>query len=193
MNESLSYGDDGPGLSESLSWSRSLMNGDLARLTSFLAPRESDRVLEFLLPLDIDADVGSSSMDVASVVVETREYVVMLLPDVLAVPVSVELRLSAVRERRWLFIEPPKKSPIPIPEPGLEPNRLREITSRPKMAARERDAVGVVGLETELPVLNLKRPNCWTGWRSVSKKWRLNIETKVYLFGRCAPECGLFA
>ena len=141
------------------------MNGDLARFTSFFAPRESERVREFRLPFDIDADGagGSSSKEVANVVVEPREPLVMLLPDVLAVPVRVELRLSAVRERRWLLIEPPKKSPIPIPEPGRAPKRLREMTSNPKMAARERDAVGVVGLEIALPVLNLNRPNWWTG------------------------------
>lgn len=78
------------------------MNGDLARFTSFLAPRESDRVREFLLPFDMDADCpGSSSMtDVAAVVVEVREKRLKLLPPVLAVPVSVELRESVVRERR---------------------------------------------------------------------------------------------
>ena len=42
------------------------MNGDLARFTSFFAPRESERVREFRLPFDIDADGagGSSSKEV---------------------------------------------------------------------------------------------------------------------------------
>lgn len=92
---------DGPGLSSSsLSGvrSRSLVNGDLARLTSFFAPRDRERVREFRLPLDIDADCGSSSIDVAAVVEEVREKRPILLPAVL--PVSVELRESVVRERR---------------------------------------------------------------------------------------------
>ena len=133
------------------------MNGDFARFTSFFAPRESERVREFLLPFDMDADwPGSSSMiDVAAVVEDVREKRLRLLPPVLIVPVSVELRESVVRERRWLLIEPPKKSPIL--EPGRAPKRLRDITSRPKMAARERDAVGVVGRDTAF-VLNLNRP-----------------------------------
>ena len=38
--------------------------------------------------------------DVAAVVVEVREKRLKLLPPVLAVPVSVELRESVVRERR---------------------------------------------------------------------------------------------
>lgn len=42
-------------------------------------------------------------------------------------------------------------------DPGRAPKRLREMTSRPKIAARERDAVGVVGRETEF-VLNLNNP-----------------------------------
>ena len=168
------------------------MNGDLARLTNFFAPRDRERVREFLLPLDIDeAEGGSSSIiDVASVVVELREKRVMLLPAVLALPVSVELRLSDVCERRCPFIEPPKKSPIPIPDPGREPNRLREITSRPKMAARERDAVGVVGLDMADPVLNLKRPNWWTGTIGVRYERQKHGNAATYLFGQSAQGCG---
>ena len=78
------------------------MNGDFARFTSFFAPRESERAREFLLPFDMDADwPGSSSMiDVAAVVEDVRENRLRLLPPVLTVPVSVELRESVVRERR---------------------------------------------------------------------------------------------
>ena len=104
----------------------------------------------------MDEDWGSSSvLGVEIGLVELRENRDMLLPALLDPPVRVELRESVVRERRWLFIDPPKKSPML--EPGRAPNRLREMTSRPKMAARERDAVGVVGREIEL-VLNLNRP-----------------------------------
>lgn len=47
----------------------------------------------------------------------------------------------------------------PLPEPGSAPKRFRDIASRPKMAARERElAVGVDGTET-FPVRNLNKPN----------------------------------
>ena len=136
------------------------MNGDFALFTSFFAPLDNERDLELLLPLDIEAEVGSSSItDVAAVVVELREKRVMLLPAVLTVPVSVELRLSVVRDRRWLFIEPPKKSDtLAAAAAEREPNRLREMTSRPNMAARERLAVGVVGRLEVVFVLNLNKP-----------------------------------
>lgn len=128
------------------------MKGDLARLTSFFA-RDSERALEFLLLLDIEDGRDPSSRDVAAVVEELCDQPVMLLPAVLLV--SVELRESFVRERRWPLIEPPKKSPMA--EPGRAPNRLREMTSRPNIAAREREAVGVVGRDTAF-VLNLNKP-----------------------------------
>lgn len=99
-------------------------------------------------------------MDVAAVDEDVREKRLKLLPPVLTVPVSVELRESVVREsvvreRRWPLIEPPKKSPML--DPGRAPNRFRDMTSRPNIAARERDAVGVVGRETPF-VWNLNRP-----------------------------------
>ena len=47
-------------------------------------------------------------------------------------------------------------------EPGRALKRLREIASKPKIAARERVvAVGVEGNEV-LPVRNLNKPNKWT-------------------------------
>lgn len=95
--------------------------------------------------------------DVDEVVVERRERRVELLPAVLVVPVRVELRLSVVRERRWLPTEPPKKS-VMLAAAEREPKRLREITSRPKIAAREREAVGVVGRLDVAFVLNLNKP-----------------------------------
>ena len=67
-------------------------------------------------------------------------------------------RLVADLVRLRPLIDPPKKSPIE--EPGLVLNRLREIASRPKIAAFER-AVGVPGSEL-LPVLNSNKPNWWT-------------------------------
>lgn len=167
---------DDPGFSSSSSvseaCSRSLINGDFARFTSFFAPRESDRVREFLLLFESDEDCacGSSSipmMDVVAVVVEMRENRVALLEPLLNVPVSVDVRESVVRDRRWLFIEPPKKSPMAVP--GRAPKRLREITSRPNIAAREREAVGVAGREIEL-VLNLNKPYWWTG-HQVGQIW----------------------
>ena len=138
--------------------SRSLMNGDFARFTSFFALFERERDLELLLLFDSDEGGGSSSIrEVDEVVVELREKRVELLPAVLAVPVSVELRLSAVRERRWLPTEPPKKS-VTLAAAEREPKRLRDITSRPKMATREREAVGVVGRLDVAFVLNLNKP-----------------------------------
>ena len=137
----------------------SVLNGDLARFTSFFAPRDSERARPDVLFEKEPACMESSSTDVAAVVAEVCEKRPMLLPAVLTEPVSVELRLSAVRARLWPFMEPAKKSPMP--EPGRAPKRFREITSSPNIAARDRDAVGVVGRET-LPVLNLKRPYWWT-------------------------------
>lgn len=50
----------------------------------------------------------------------------------------------------------------PLEEPGSALKRLREIASRPKMAARERAlTVGVDGMEL-FPVRNLNNPNWWT-------------------------------
>ena len=55
------------------------------------------------------------------------------------------------------MIDPPKRS-VFDEVPGKAPKRLREMTSNPNIAARERDAaVGVDGTEF-LPVRNLKRP-----------------------------------
>jgi hypothetical protein len=64
-------------------------------------------------------------------------------------------RLTMERERR-LATEPPKMSPLL--DPGRALKRLREMASRPKIAARERVlALGVAGAEL-LSVRNLNRP-----------------------------------
>ena len=59
-------------------------------------------------------------------------------------------------DRLWLFIDPPKMSPLEAPGSAL--NRFREIASRLKIAARERELiVGVEGMEL-FPVRNLNKP-----------------------------------
>ena len=121
--------------------------------TSFFV-RESERV-RLLLLFDSTND-SSSSTDVAAVsvdgVCEKRDMLLPFAVDML--PVYAEERLAVVLVRLLLFVEPPNRS---LATPGRELNRLREMTSNPKMAARDLFAVGVVGLEF-CPVLNLNKP-----------------------------------
>lgn len=125
-------------------------------LTSFLV-REIEPVCLLLLDSTIDS---SSSTDVAVVRVdgacEKRDMLLPFAVDML--PVYTDDRLAVVLVRLLLFVEPPN---ISLATPGRELKRLREITSNPKMAARDLFAVGVVGLEF-CPVLNLKSPYWWT-------------------------------
>lgn len=140
-------------VSESLS--EPPFEADLPGLTSFLGLCE-DR----LLPRDMDKDLSSSTLDIVVAANEEllRENLVSVLSPVTVESVYVDVRLATVLERRLPFVDPPKSSPTPAPERPLK--RLREMASRPNIAALERvdAAVGVPGLES-CPVWNLKRPN----------------------------------
>lgn len=117
------------------------------------------RVLEIDLGL-LRTDPPSSYTLVAAVERERWENLAILPSfDVDAVDAVVFERLTTDDRVRRLAIEPPPNM-SPLLEPTLALKRLREMTSNPKMPARDRwDALGVAGAES-LPVLNLNNPNC---------------------------------
>lgn len=124
---------------------------------------------------DIDADPAVDTTDVAAVEFDRDENFARLsLPDVLFVFVCIVVPVMCVlavprlivdfvrRCRKLLLLMLPKGSPLE--EPGSAPKRLREITSRLNMWARERaPPEGVAGREIAF-VLNLKRPYWWTAF-----------------------------
>lgn len=117
----------------------------------------SRRVFDFDLDDLVPLRVSSSILEilVAAVIVELErcEKRVKLPSELCA---ETEERETDDLDRREPLMEPPKMSPRPLPGKALK--RLREITSSPKIAARERlPAVGVEGTEL-FPVRNLKRP-----------------------------------
>jgi hypothetical protein len=123
-------------------------SGDLPRCLRFRDERDGD---------DPAKNEPSSSPDtvVAAVEFDLCENL-KLLSAVEAVCVYVEDLLVVDFVRRWLFIDPEKKSPI---EPPLrvEGNRVREMASNPNIDALDL-AVGVGGLEF-FPVRNWNNPN----------------------------------
>lgn len=132
--------------------------GDRPLLSNFLVT-ERDLDLDDLLPFPKKESSSMVDIVVANVAVEfERDENFMRLPSAVAVVwVIVEALLEAVLDLLCPLIEPPKKSPFV--EPGLLLKRLREIASKPKIWALERNvAVGVDGADM-LPVRNLKRPN----------------------------------
>jgi hypothetical protein len=101
---------------------------------------------------------SSSSIEdtvVAAVELERCENFMRLLSPVDVVWVYIDERLFVDFVRLWLLIEPPKKSPMA--DAGRELKRLRDIASRPNIAALDL-AVGVEGRDS-LPVRNWKKPN----------------------------------
>ncbi len=118
----------------------------------------SRRVFDFDLDDLVPLHVSSSMLEtlVAAVIVEVErcEKRVKLPSELLGA--ETEEREADDLDRREPLIDPPKMSPRLLPGNALK--RLREITSSPKIAARERlVAVGVEGTEF-FPVRNLKRP-----------------------------------
>ena len=124
--------------------------GDRLRPSSRRVP---DFDLDDLVPLRM----SSSMLEilVAAVIVELERCEKRVkLPSELGA--ETEEREVDDLDRREPLMDPPKMSPRLLPGKALK--RLREITSRPKIAARERlPAVGVGGREF-FPVRNLKRP-----------------------------------
>ena len=85
------------------------------------------------------------------------ENLVRLPSPVLVVCVYIDDPLRVDLDRLCTLTDPPKKSPMV--EPGRVLKRLREMASKPNIAARERAlAVGVEGSEF-FPVRNLNKPN----------------------------------
>ena len=125
---------------------------------------KSFRDLELLLRVPSES---SSVMEtvVAAVAVEfdLRENFVRLSSPVLVVCVYIDDLLVVDLDRLRPLTDPLKMSPMD--EPCFEPKRLREMTSKPNIDARDALlAVGVDGNEFP-PVRHLNKPNCWTVFR----------------------------
>lgn len=110
--------------------------------------------LDDLVPLRVSSSMLEILVAAVSVELERCEKRVKLPSELLGA--ETEERETDDLDRREPLIDPPKMSPRLLPGKALK--RLREITSSPKIAARERlVAVGVEGIEF-FPVRNLKRP-----------------------------------
>ena len=109
--------------------------------------------LEDLVPLRVSSSMLEILVAAVRVELERCEKRVKLPSELGA---ETEERETDDLDLREPLIDPPKMSPRLLPGKALK--RLREITSSPKIAARERlVAVGVEGIEF-FPVRNLKRP-----------------------------------